>query len=118
VRAGMISRDEKWPEDLLRERTPAAQVAFRSLFMDPETWTLVRYVAVFVAARNARSQQEARHGGDEGPGLFALIEAVNAALDGASMPGGKVSYLSGASTVHADARTLVVRVTYAVTSGS
>jgi hypothetical protein len=114
VRGFMVARDVKYPEALLRERMPAAYVSVRSLFVDPESYHLVRYVGVFVAVRNMRSQEEARHGGDDGPGLFTLIESANGQLDGAAMPGGTVSYVTGASMVLADANTLVVRMTYAV----
>jgi hypothetical protein len=116
IRAAMVGRDVKWPDALLRERMPAAQVAVRSLFVDPEVWQLIRYVAVFIAARSERSQDEARHGGVGGPGLFALIEAVNGELDGASLPGGMASLLTGASTVRADTNTIVMRMTYSVTA--
>jgi hypothetical protein len=114
VRGFMVAREVEYPEAMLRERMPAAYVSVRSLFVDPETYRLVRYVGVFVAVRNMRNQEEARHGGDDGPGLFTLIESANGQLDGAAMPGGTVSYLTGASTVLADANTLVMRLTYAV----
>ena len=112
VRGYMIARDEHFPQPILRERTPAGYVTVRSVFYDPEYFELVRYISVYLAVKNLRSQDDARHGFDNAPGLFTLMQSANAALDGASMPGSHWAFLSGASTVAADPNTLVVRLTY------
>jgi hypothetical protein len=114
VRGYMIARSEQFPKSVLRDRTPACYVTFRSTFDDPDLLTLVRYFSVYVAVRNLRSQDDARHDVGNVPGMFSLIKVVNDELDGASLPDSQTSYLSGVSTMSADASTLVVRLTFVV----
>jgi hypothetical protein len=103
-------------EALMRERMPAAFVAFIDEPTAPETPAakLGARFAVLAAARSLRTTSDPRHGDDEALGAFELIDQVRGRLNGWTVAEGLTAQGLGVRFIDADERFAVYELLYRI----